>query len=252
MPDRVLIATSGADSTTTAVRIGCWYAEHRHLPVEAFAVIQPLPLEAETSASAIDTAANLIQESVVASVRAQLAVVAPARPVPIVTEVGIPGDAIAERANAVHAGLVVLGPEEHRLFGGKVALTVVRRARAPVLAVAPDAQVRMTGILIATDFGPASVRAARLALDLAADDSRVHIVHVGQTPANAFSDLKLEPPPRGTIETHRLDGDPARQIIAFAHEKGIDLIALGTKGKSRVAESVLRGAECSVLIAPPE
>jgi nucleotide-binding universal stress UspA family protein len=53
-----------------------------------------------------------------------------------------------------------------------------------------------------------------------------------------------------------LEGDPAEEIINYAAEASIDLIVMGTHGRTglerllmgSVAEKVLRGAPCSVLV----
>jgi nucleotide-binding universal stress UspA family protein len=59
-----------------------------------------------------------------------------------------------------------------------------------------------------------------------------------------------------------LAGKPAPEIIRFAGENGVDLIVIGTKGKTgierlllgSVAENIIRGAHCPVLVvkAAPE
>jgi nucleotide-binding universal stress UspA family protein len=54
-----------------------------------------------------------------------------------------------------------------------------------------------------------------------------------------------------------LEGDPATEIIRYATASNIDLIVMGTHGRTglerlllgSVAEQVLRGAPCSVLVA---
>lgn len=54
-----------------------------------------------------------------------------------------------------------------------------------------------------------------------------------------------------------LEGDPAGEIVRFSRDASIDLIVMGTHGRSgmerllmgSVAEQVLRGAACSVLVA---
>jgi nucleotide-binding universal stress UspA family protein len=54
-----------------------------------------------------------------------------------------------------------------------------------------------------------------------------------------------------------LIGDPAEEIIRYATASEIDLIVMGTHGRTgldrllmgSVAEKVLRGAPCSVLVA---
>ena len=52
-----------------------------------------------------------------------------------------------------------------------------------------------------------------------------------------------------------LQGDPGAEIVRYAQEAGIDLIVMGTHGRTAVeraltgsvAEQVLRGAHCSVM-----
>jgi hypothetical protein len=53
-----------------------------------------------------------------------------------------------------------------------------------------------------------------------------------------------------------LEGSPAEEIIRYATDQGIDLIVMGTHGRTglerllmgSVAEQVVRGAPCSVLV----
>jgi nucleotide-binding universal stress UspA family protein len=58
------------------------------------------------------------------------------------------------------------------------------------------------------------------------------------------------------VEHALLEGDPAAEIVRFAHESGSDLIIMGTHGRTgmdrilmgSVAEKVLREARCSVMV----
>lgn len=58
------------------------------------------------------------------------------------------------------------------------------------------------------------------------------------------------------IETHVLEGNPAIEITKFARDNGVDLIVVGTLGKSGIdrlllgstAEKVVRIAPCPVLV----
>jgi len=58
------------------------------------------------------------------------------------------------------------------------------------------------------------------------------------------------------VEHVLLEGDPAREIVRFSRDFGFDLIVMGTHGRTglermlmgSVAEKVLRGASCSVLV----
>ena len=53
-----------------------------------------------------------------------------------------------------------------------------------------------------------------------------------------------------------VEGDPAGEIVRYTHDAGIDLIVMGTHGRSglqrllmgSVAEKVMREAHCSVLV----
>jgi nucleotide-binding universal stress UspA family protein len=55
-----------------------------------------------------------------------------------------------------------------------------------------------------------------------------------------------------------LHGDPAKELLAFAEQEGIELIATGSRGFSAVRGSVIgavptalvRAARCSVLVMP--
>ncbi|MEF8774762.1 MAG: universal stress protein [Halobacteriales archaeon] len=57
------------------------------------------------------------------------------------------------------------------------------------------------------------------------------------------------------VETHLLDGSPAREIVGFGEETGCDLIVMGTHGRGgidrlllgSVAERVVRSSEVPVL-----
>jgi nucleotide-binding universal stress UspA family protein len=62
--------------------------------------------------------------------------------------------------------------------------------------------------------------------------------------------------PRIPVHHVFLEGDPATEIVRYASEAGIDLIVMGTHGRTglerllmgSVAEKVMREARCSVLV----
>ena len=62
--------------------------------------------------------------------------------------------------------------------------------------------------------------------------------------------------PRIPVHHVFLEGDPATEIVRYAFEAGIDLIVMGTHGRTglerllmgSVAEKVMREAKCSVLV----
>lgn len=136
-------------------------------------------------------------------------------------------------------------------------------------------------ILIATDYSDASLAALEYASALARDaGATLYIVHVGHLPvANAdWSGLgmgtcgnvpeidnlqevreqlnAIMPTASGVRgEHHYLEGDPADEIVDFARRQNIELIVMGTHGRTglnhlllgSVAEAVVRRSSCPVL-----
>ena len=130
-------------------------------------------------------------------------------------------------------------------------------------------------ILFATDFSTCDDEALKMATSLARSrGAALLIVHVEEPPAlygegmmyygmpNPTADLqrmmlkKLVPSDPNVRYEHRLiTGAPALAIIDLAEEEDVDLIVIGTHGRSgidrvlmgSVAEMVLRRATCPVL-----
>ncbi|HET9361292.1 MAG TPA: universal stress protein [Vicinamibacterales bacterium] len=143
--------------------------------------------------------------------------------------------------------------------------------------------MRFTRILVPTDFSPASEAALAAAMELADRfGASIHLLHVLEDPysTSAYATEVYGFLPPGLRETwqenaeKRLDallprergtrsagscavvfGSPARAIVDHAHGAGIDLIVMGTHGRSgvahlllgSVAERVVRTATCPVM-----
>jgi nucleotide-binding universal stress UspA family protein len=131
-------------------------------------------------------------------------------------------------------------------------------------------------ILVPTDFSTASDAALPHAEALARQKSAsLLILHVEEPPLaygggelyyglpdpNSERILKMLEEVRPTDQTvaftHRLTmGDPAGEIVRIAAEEGVEMIVLGTHGRSgmtrmlmgSVAEAVVRRAPCPVLV----
>lgn len=130
------------------------------------------------------------------------------------------------------------------------------------------------GILHPTDFSEVSKNAFRLACCLAHDyRAPLYVLHVG-TPFEAFENEKLFESHSAQylaqaweklgelkhpgVEVHRFieEGNPAEQILRFASSLHCDYIVMGSHGRTglnrlllgSVAEQVVRGAACQVLI----
>jgi nucleotide-binding universal stress UspA family protein len=176
-----------------------------------------------------------------------------------------------------------------RFLLGSVAASVLRHAPCDVLvcrgATGPSPFLRP---LVATDFSPSSYRALRNAAALTAPNTPIEVVHAWQLPvgsvgASLFGQARF---PWSTIRDavlvgakaqmdklvaahadlgHPLHVDmiqgPPASVITHAAERGAhDLISIGTHGArgfrrlllGSVAESVIRHAPCSVLVAHGE
>lgn len=134
-------------------------------------------------------------------------------------------------------------------------------------------------ILFPTDFSECSQIALDMAASLARDTgAELLIVHVEEPPVVAGGDgaayamaatsteellarLKQEvPKDRSILHSHQmLKGAPAHAIAAFAEQQGVDMIVMGTHGRTgllrllmgSVAEGVVRHAPCAVLTVKP-
>jgi nucleotide-binding universal stress UspA family protein len=197
---------------------------------------------------------------------------------------GETGVTVAEMADELEARLIVMGigpyAVRHRVLSTGTVWDTCHRATQPVLAVAEQARGLARTAVVATDFSPESITAARAALPLLADGATLHLVHAWRHVATVFPSAELTHlneryaaslPEQfrrfrtalgsadGTlVETHALDGPPAEVVLAVAQAKKADLIVAGTHGRGMVerwllgstSSALLRAAECSVLLAP--
>jgi nucleotide-binding universal stress UspA family protein len=125
--------------------------------------------------------------------------------------------------------------------------------------------MRLNEILFPTDFSPASEAAGRVAREMALQaGARLHVLHV--VPPVTDPSLPAENLARAgrsladglRVETVLLSGWAGRNIIDYAREKRVDLIVVGTHGRTgithailgSVAETVVRLAPCLVLTVP--
>ena len=120
-------------------------------------------------------------------------------------------------------------------------------------------------VLFATDFSEASRLAGRTAAELARHfGARLHVLHVvppvtDPTPApEALRAAAAELGAGPSVVTVIASGRTASQIVDYARRHAVDLIGLGTHGRTgvsrailgSVAEAVVRRASCRVLTVP--
>jgi nucleotide-binding universal stress UspA family protein len=121
----------------------------------------------------------------------------------------------------------------------------------------------MRQILVATDFSRNADAALAMAVQSArAFHAEIHLLHVfasadtDVTPL--LEDAVAKARPDVPVTTAAIGGDPAQEIVRYAARYPIDLIVMGTHGRTglsrlllgSVAERVLRSARCPVLVVP--
>ncbi len=121
-----------------------------------------------------------------------------------------------------------------------------------------------TAILFATDLSECSGPAGRVAADFARRlDAQLHLLHVRATstarPEAAVERLAADLGPAGSVVTAVETGPPvADKIVDYAGRHGVELIVVGTHGRTgvsrallgSVAERVVRTSACPVLTVP--
>ena len=192
---------------------------------------------------------------------------------------GTPRDEIVRFAQERRTDLIIMGTHGRGRIGhavvGSVAEGVVRAAPCPVMVVRdPSHEFVVPNILVATDFDRASATALTYAKELGwVFGGRLHLLHVAenwflkpvvwdphaleaskrQQLSDQFTDQERNALHAKTVLL--LADDPAAAIIDYANSSAIDLIVIGTHGRSSidrllmgsVAERVIRRAPCSVL-----
>lgn len=101
-------------------------------------------------------------------------------------EVGATVPTIVQRTHELRAELVILGLPQHnflrRAFVRDTVLGIAENTQSAALAVRPELNHRPELIMVAVDFGIASLRAAHLACQLVAPGGRIILVYVEADP----------------------------------------------------------------------
>jgi nucleotide-binding universal stress UspA family protein len=208
-----------------------------------------------------------------------------AAPPPVHVRFGAIADEIARVARERSATMIVVGAAPHRrvnrIIGSERAVHVLRAADVPVLSVPPGFAKLPRNVVVAVDFGPASVRAAQTALLLLADGGALTLLHVvpplladgplreaggrgSVTAVQTFfarlaDELRRCVPGRLTIETRIRTDNDIDGIVGAASSMDADLVVVGTHGPrllerivvGSVASSVMHASPQAVLAVPP-
>lgn len=208
-------------------------------------------------------------------------------------EVGHPIVALLQSVTDRSADLLTLGVAgaggEAR-GAGTVTTACIRKAGCPVLALRKGHTGAFRSVVACVDFSPTSLIAVRQAVRVAVQDgAKLHLLHVVNGPWNRLH--YRAPTPQATPEFEKQFCDAIRRrmestfeslgeevnavrpefhvfdhpnygdgISSFVKLRDVDLVVLGTKGRTnlrhllwgRTAERVVRDAPCSILVVKPE
>jgi len=277
----VVVATDGREQSDAAMAVGRLLAGDEGA-LRVVTVLKALPMVSPEAALPISADVQTARRA-----EQRRAVVAQADRVWGETNVdvelaeGEPAATIAKIAHDSNATMIVSGIGRHqvmdRLFGDETAIRLVRMSSVPVLTVAGGLLRAPRRIVVAADFSETSLRAARLALELAAPHATLYLAHVGprdkvlhdwnswglsykEDAGDALQKMlhQLRVPTGMTVQRVLLQGDPATELLAFATSVNADLIATGSHGYGFVARMligsvttrILRCSTCSVLCVP--
>jgi nucleotide-binding universal stress UspA family protein len=204
-------------------------------------------------------------------------------------ESGPASQAVVRVAGEISPDLVVQGsrglnPRLAQLLLGSTARRIVQQCPRPVLTVHPGDRERhavVRHVLVPTDFSHDAAGAARAARDLfgAAEATRLTLLHAYHLPVEytAYGTIPTSIPFHAdvaavaeeklaeaagelagagvTVESVAREGYPPEVIVEAARELDVDLVAMGTHGRTGLrhlllgsnAERVVENAPCPVL-----
>jgi nucleotide-binding universal stress UspA family protein len=209
---------------------------------------------------------------------------------------GTTAETILEHARSRHIDLICIGTHGRggvtRMLLGSVAEKIVQRAACNVLVVRrverdfvkPDSDVpALARVLVPIDFSERGQKALEEGAALAARfNAELHLLHVVEDTSPATSEIALAssvfrsyiqeltragekqlgdlkipgPAAAAAVQRKVVVGAPISRITAYAQEADIDVIVMGTHGRTgashwllgSVAERVVRSAPCPVMV----
>jgi nucleotide-binding universal stress UspA family protein len=284
---KLLLAIENDDNAPAAIRVTDALARRGALPT-ILRTMELMPAVAGTGDSMIVYTESVLGEEfyrgqegiVVSTIRKVLGA---DRPWPVRAVVGEAASTIVSEAQSGSAEVLVIGIHHHGIFaqalGENTATRVMSHAGIPVIGVRPDTQKLPRRIMVATDFGDASVEAAHLAANLVNPDGTVILVHATlPTPIvvegdegaalvqrvgieHAFLNLcaDISKGRKIHVETITRTGDAATELLAAAEQVAPDMIATASQRHGfldrlilgSVSRKIVRDGHWSMLVMPP-
>ncbi len=268
--DHVLVATDGSEFSAGALRVGTRFARQNKAELTTMSMVM-IGLDTEDMAADVIKHAEAEARQVLA--QAQAAARAEGYDTRVELRVGVnPHKEIVRLADDQHADLIVMGRRGRRglalMMVGDSTRKVIGYADCSVLVVPRAAGIWQKRILLATDGSRHAERAAEAAGQVAkifglpmtvVSVLRPKFDDVRRAEANLEVDRVREAVAQEGIEVDSaiLEGaEPGAVIVDFAKQRGLDLIVMGSHGRTgigrlllgSVAEQVIGQAGCPVLV----
>lgn len=190
---------------------------------------------------------------------------------------GTPHETIVDYSEEVDIDLIVMPnhgrADLERYLLGSVTERVLNTASVPVLTVNPDANDALTypvhDVLVPTDGSRGANRALTEGIDLAnATGATLHLLHVVETAKFGF-DIESEAVAErlegqaneivteaietvnaaavGSVTSSIAHGQPYREISSYVEANDIDLVAIGTHGRTDFSRYTLGGVSSKIV-----
>lgn len=288
MYDTILVPTDGSAAADKAAKTALALAQRFDASIHAISVTELDDVPADVAPEATEeltqrgaeTLATFADQAAEAGVTTTTHVIETTEPT---------HQAIIDYATDHDADLIVIGTQGRtglsRLVTGSVTERTLRVSPVPVLTVHEDTSLDpgFETVLVPTDGSDAASVAADHGMTLAAaTDAAMHVVHVvdltavsgefgsveildsleeaGQEAVDDMIDRDDEADVR-SVEASVLSGTPVQALLNYVDERDIDLIVMGTHGRTgldryllgSVTEKIVRLADVPVLtVAPSE
>jgi nucleotide-binding universal stress UspA family protein len=286
MYDTILVPTDGSAAAETAAKTALALAQRFDASLHAINITElgtfPADVESEATEDLTqhgeETLATIADQAAEVGVTATTHVIETTEPI---------HQAIIDYATDHDANLIVMGTQGrtglNRLIVGSVTERTLRVSPIPVLTVHEDTNLDpgFETVLVPTDGSDAASFAADYGITLAArTNASMHVVHVvdltavsgefgsaavldalkeaGQQAVDDVIDRADEADLR-SVEASVLSGTPSQALLDYVDERDIDLIVMGTHGRTgldryllgSVTEKIVRLADVPVLTVSP-
>ncbi|WP_225336585.1 universal stress protein [Halomicrobium urmianum] len=274
----VLVPTDGSDCADRAVGYAEDIASRYGATVHVLSVADSRILQHGPHSDQVRAECAEITDAVRADITADV-------PVQDVVRTDIPHEAILSYADDEGIDLIVMGTHGRtgvqRYLLGSVTEKVVRLSDVPVLTVrstdSDDVSYPYSDVLVPTDGSDGAAAAIDPAVDVAgAYDARLHALSVVDTEPVGF-EVQTDPPYHTpeeradtaveavaesaeaadlrSVETAVVYGVPYREIQSYVRENDVDLVVMGTRGRTgveryllgSVAEKTVRTSDVPVM-----